>query len=908
MADSNRRLLTAAHTAAGIRQRFVDYFVARGHTHVPSSSLVPQDDPTLLFVNAGMNQFKDVFTGREQRPYSRAVTVQRCVRAGGKHNDLDNVGFTPRHQTLFEMLGNFSFGDYFKREAIEWAWKFLTEDLGLPSERLVVTIYDGQGEDAPPDEEAAELWAAYVPRGRIYRCSAKDNFWQMGDTGPCGPCSEIHIYKGDVAPATAAEPGTGPAYADSDFVELWNLVFMQYEKPGDGTMRPLPKPSIDTGSGLERVAAAVLGAGSNYETDLLSPMVEEAKRLAGDSVPSGVGEAPFRVIADHARATAFLVADGVFPDKGGRNYVLRRIMRRAIRHGADVGLAEPFMHEVCRKVIEVFGDVYPELHERAAVIEEVVRGEEESFRRTLDRGLRRLRKSIDKHESGRPSFDPAVAADLYNTYGFPIDLTAVILREHGLSLDEKAAEAELKAQQGEGGGRGSDLGAGEAVADVYFEVHGEVGDTEFLGYASEEARGVVTAIVVDGASVERAEAGQAVELVLDRTPFYAESGGQVGDTGLAFHTEPSAKGGATVKVEIEDTLKPRAGMHVHRGRVLHGEVRVGTTLTLQVDRARRQAIRRNHSATHLLHHALRAELGEHVVQKGSLVSPERLRFDFSHNRAITVEQRRALEQRVNAMVLSNTASVTKELSMLEAKAEGAIGLFGEKYGERVRVVRLADDSVELCGGTHVERAGDIGLFSIVGESSIAQGVRRIEAVTGEGALAYVQSLAEVTAEASAQLHAGSPQELPERIGRLQAELKQRDREIATLKQKLATGGGTATDEVTEVEGIKLLTRRLSGTDVKTLRSAADALRDRLGSGVVVLAAETDGKATLLVAITKDLQARVHAGKLVGELARHVDGRGGGRPDLAQAGGPKLTGLDEALGAAEPALRALLGAA
>jgi alanyl-tRNA synthetase len=901
MADSETRLVTAAQ----IRQRFVDYFVARGHTHVPSSSLVPQDDPTLLFVNAGMNQFKDVFTGRETRPYSRAVTVQRCVRAGGKHNDLDNVGFTPRHQTLFEMLGNFSFGDYFKRDAIDWGWGFLTEELGLPKDRLVVTVFDGTGEDAPADDEAAELWAAHVPRGRIYRCSAKDNFWQMGDTGPCGPCSEIHIYtggKGEQAPATANVPGTGPAYADRDYVELWNLVFMQYEKPGDGTMRPLPRPSIDTGSGLERVAAAVLGVGSNYETDLLAPLVEEAKRLAGPRARSGAGEAPFRVIADHARATAFLVADGVFPDKSGRNYVLRRIMRRAIRHGADVGLDQPFMHEVCREVVRIFGDVYPELHERAAVIEEVVRGEEEGFRRTLDRGLRRLRKSIENQPPGPLGFDPAVAADLYDTYGFPIDLTAVILREHGLSLDEAAAEVELRARQE--GGRGSDLGAGAAVADVYFAVHGAVGDTEFVGYEGEEAEGLVRALVVDGAQVERAGAGQAVELVLDRTPFYAESGGQVGDTGLAFWRGSDAAG-VPVEVEIEDTTKPRAGMHVHRGRVRHGEVVVGQRLVLQVDRARRDAIRRNHSATHLLHHALRAELGEHVTQKGSLVAPERLRFDFSHNRAITPQERRAIETRVNQLVLGNAASTTKILGMAAAKAEGAIGLFGEKYGEAVRVVRLAADSVELCGGTHVARAGDIGLFTIVAESSIAQGVRRIEAVTGMGAVAHVQALSEVAAAAAGQLHAASTEEVPERIAKLQGELRARDRTIAELKQQLVTGGGEAADDVTVVQGVRLLVRRVTA-DAKTLRAAADALRERLGSGVVVLGAKADGKATLLVAVTKDLQGRLHAGKLVGVLAAHVDGRGGGRPELAQAGGPKLEGLDDALAGAAAALQAQLG--
>jgi len=886
-------------TAAQIRRRFVDFFGSRGHTHVPSSSLVPEGDPTLLFVNAGMNQFKDVFTGRESRPYSRAVTVQKCVRAGGKHNDLDNVGFTPRHHTLFEMLGNFSFGDYFKREAIEWAWSWLTEDLGLPKERLVVTVFDGTGEDAPADDEAAELWAAHVPRGRIYRCSAKDNFWQMGDTGPCGPCSEIHIYKDAVAPATADVPGTGPAHADGDYVELWNLVFMQYEKPGDGSMRPLPKPSIDTGSGLERVAAAVLGAGSNYGTDLLAPLVDEAKRLAGAGGHGGAGEAPFRVIADHARATAFLVADGVFPDKAGRSYVLRRIMRRAIRHGADVGLDRPFMHEVCRKVVQMFGDTYPELHERAAVIEEVVRGEEEGFRRTLDRGLRRLRKAIDELEPGRNAFDPSVAAELYDTYGFPIDLTAVILREHALTLDEDAAEADLRARQDNAGGRGTDLGQGQAVADVYFAVHEAVGDTEFLGYETEEAEGRVVAVIVDGARVDEARPGQVVELVLDRSPFYAESGGQVGDTGLAFHAGP---GGTAIEIAIEDTLKPRAGMHVHRGMVRHGTVAVGSRLVLQVDGARRAAIRRNHSATHLLHHALRAELGEHVVQKGSLVAPERLRFDFSHNRAITPEQRHAIETRVNAMVLGNSASDTKVLTMPEAKAEGAIGLFGEKYGERVRVVRLGGDSVELCGGTHVGRAGDIGLFTIVGESSIAQGVRRIEAVTGMGAVAHVQQLVDVASEAAGQLHAASVQELPERIGRLQAELRARERTIAELKQKLATGGGGAADEVAMVDGIKLLTRRVTGADAKTLRGAADALRDRLGSGVVVLAAETEGKATLLVAVTKDLEGRLHAGKLVGALAGHVDGRGGGRPELAQAGGPKLAGIDAALEAAAGAVR------
>jgi alanyl-tRNA synthetase len=884
-------------SAASIRRRFVEFFEERGHTHVPSSSLVPENDPTLLFVNAGMNQFKDVFTGREVRPYSRAVSVQRCVRAGGKHNDLDNVGFTPRHHTLFEMLGNFSFGDYFKAEAIEWAWAFLTGEMGLPPERLVVTVFDGTGENAPADDEAAELWAQRgIDRGRIYRCSAKDNFWQMGDTGPCGPCSEIHIYKGDVAPATAATPGTGPSYQDADFVELWNLVFMQYEKHAGGTMTPLPKPCIDTGSGLERVAAAVAGVESNYETDLLAPLVDTAKALAAGHTPAGVGEAPFRVIADHARATAFLVADGVFPDKGAREYVLRRIMRRAIRHGADVGLDKPFFHLVCAKVVEMFGDVYPELVERRRTIEEVVRGEEEAFRRTLDRGMDRLRRALDR-QSGQASFDPGVAAELYDTYGFPIDLTGVIVAEHGMKLDEEAARERVRETQGKGTKAG--LGAGERIDDVWFSVHADVGDTTFTGYEATTATATLRAIVKGGVRVEGAAEGDEADLVFDVSPFYAESGGQIGDAGTVT--------GAGARVEILDTIKPRAGMHVHRGKIEKGRIAVGERYELAVDAERRQAIRRNHSATHLLHLALREILGDHVVQKGSLVAPDRLRFDFSHNRPVTDDERARIEARVNELVLLNTDTGVKLGTMAEAKAEGAMMLFGEKYGDSVRVVRISGHSVELCGGTHVDRSGDIGLFTIVAEGGIAQGVRRIEAVTGMGALAHLQRLRSVTAEAASLLHAGQPEAVPERIGKLQAELKGKDREIEVLRQKLATGGGGAADDVALVDGVKLLTRRITDGDAKSLRTAADTLRDRLGSGVVVLGSDADGKATLLVAVTKDLQARVHAGKLVGALAAHVDGRGGGRPDLAQAGGPKLAGLQDALSAAGAALEQQLRA-
>jgi alanyl-tRNA synthetase len=878
--------------ASEIRGRFVEFFATRGHTHVPSSSLVPHNDPTLLFVNAGMNQFKDVFTGREQRPYSRAVTVQKCVRAGGKHNDLDNVGFTPRHHTLFEMLGNFSFGDYFKPEAIEWGWEFLTQVVGLSAARLCVTVYSGEGEDAPPDDEAYELWARYVPRERIYRCSAKENFWQMGDTGPCGPCSEIHVHLPGDAPPDAGEPGKGPEHEDDRYLELWNLVFMQYEKHPDRSMTKLPKPSIDTGSGLERVAAAVGGFESNYDTDLLAPLVETAKRLAGPNAPTDKGEAPYRVIADHARATAFLIAEGVFPEKTKREYVLRRIMRRAIRHGTEVGLDEPFFHVVTAKVVEMFGDVYPELPARAATIEEVVRTEEEAFRRTLDRGLKRLRAAI----ANEGAVAPAVAADLYDTYGFPIDLTGVIAAEHGLTVDEAAAEEALRARQAEGG-RGAELGADTAVGDLYFELHRRVGDTQFLGYEVTDAAGKVVALVAGGKPVGEAGVGKAVEVVLDRSPMYGESGGQIGDTGTIE--------GKGVRVEIADTLKPVGGLLVHRGTIVAGTLREGAAVQATVDAERRDAIRRNHSATHLLHLALRTELGEHVVQKGSLVAPDRLRFDFSHRAPLSDAQKRRIEDHVNRLILANADTRTEIMTPEGARESGAIGLFGEKYGDAVRVVRIGGDSLELCGGTHVRRSGDIGSFAIVGEGGIAQGVRRVEAVTGMGAVQHLQHLTRVTDAAMAELHAGTPDEVLARIGKLQGDLRAKEREIEGLQRKLVTGGAAAADAVVEVGGVKLLCKRVPVGEAKALRAAADTLRQRLRSGVVVLGSESAGKATLLVAVTKDLEARVHAGKLVGTLAAHVEGRGGGRPDLAQAGGPKLEGLDDALAAAPAALEEML---
>jgi alanyl-tRNA synthetase len=889
--------------AHAIRRQFLKYFADRQHTIVPSSSLVPANDPTLLFTNAGMVQFKDVFVGRDPRSYTRATSVQRCLRAGGKHNDLDNVGFTPRHHTFFEMLGNFSFGDYFKADAIRWAWELLTEGFGIPAKRLVVSIFNGEGEAAPLDQEAFDLWAEIVPRDRIYAFNAKENFWQMGDTGPCGPCSEIHIFHGDEAPGDANREGRfGPAYEDSRYTELWNLVFMQFEKREDGSMVNLPRPSVDTGAGLERLAAVCEGVSTNYGTSLLAPLVAKAKELAGADPTKnlGPGESPFQVIADHARATTFLIADGVFPDRAGRSYVLRRIMRRAIRYGTSVGLDDAFFHEVCAKVIDDFGEDYPEIRERAATIDEVVRTEEEVFRRTLDRGIRRLEGALGDLDDDAAVFPPAVAADLYDTYGFPIDLTGVICKEKGLSLDEPAVEAEVRRRQEQSGG--GKLGSETGIADVYFKLSQEhAAKFEFVGYDHEVVGDAeVLALVSQGLEAVEAGVGTEVEVIVDRTPLYAESGGQVGDAGWL-------RGQDDLVVEITDTQKPTGDLHVHRGIIRGGHLRAGTRVRLEVDHARRAAIRRNHSATHLLHHALREVLGPHVVQKGSLVAADRLRFDFAHGKPLTAEQRQEIERRVNAAVLDNRASSTREMTLPEAKEAGAIGLFGEKYGERVRVVGIGAESVELCGGTHVFRAGDIGLFTILSEAGVAQGVRRIEAVTGMGALAEVQHSHEVLSEAAGELHAASFDEIADKIRRLYADLKTRDRTIADLRRKLTTGGPAA-DTIIDVDGIKLLAKQVEVADPKALRDAADALRDRLGSGVVVLGAAQNGKATLLVAVTKDLAGtRVHAGKLVGALAAHVDGRGGGRPNLAQAGGSNVGGLPAAIRGAEEALRAHVGA-
>ena len=882
-----------------IRERFLKFFEERGHSRIASSSLIPQNDPTLLFVNAGMVQFKDVFLGRDPRDYTRATSSQVCLRAGGKHNDLDNVGFTPRHQTLFEMLGNFSFGDYFKEEAIDYAWIFLTEVLQIPSDRLVVSVYSGEGEDAPWDAEAYELWKARVPEGRIYKCHAKENFWQMGDTGPCGPCTEIHIYKGgQEAPLTAGQPGKGPEHEEDLYTEIWNLVFMQYDKQPDGRLEPLPKPCVDTGAGLERLSCVMAGVESNYGTELLKPLVDKAKELAGVSGPQP-DEAPFQVIADHARATAFLMADGITPGNGGPNYVLRRIMRRAIRFGESAGIHEPFLHRVCLEFVERFKGPYPQLLTARASIEAQVTAEEKTFRRTLKKGLKHFEDALSELEPGATAFPIPAAGKLKDTHGFPIDLTGVMAREKGLTLDEEAVKDWIEETQGKGS-RGAVGGAGEGVADSYFKVASALPDAgEFLGYEATEAEGCeLRAILKDGESVQTASMGDEVELVFDTTPFYAESGGQSFDTGTLV--------GAGIVGQISNCQKPTGGAHFHTTKVVAGQLKVGQRYTLSVDVVRRDAIRRNHSATHLLHHVLREVLGEHVAQMGSLVEAERLRFDFSHGKPLTPAERQEIERRVADHVLDNRPTRTREMSLDDARETGAIGLFGENYGAEVRVVDVGPKSSELCGGTHVERAGDIGLFAITSATGIGGGTRRIEAVTGTAAIEHFHLLAETVGRASESLKAGDPGELLERIEKIQQQLKAQSKEIGELKGQLAAGGSSGgEDEILEIEGVKLLAKRVPTAEPKILREAADTLRTRLGSGVVVLAGEDEGKARLIVAVTKDLTKRVHAGKLVGALASHVDGKGGGRPDLAQAGGPKVAGLDAVVAGAAAGLKAQL---
>ena len=864
--------------SAEIRKSFLDFFAARGHEIVPSSPLVPGNDPTLLFTNAGMVQFKDVFLGQDKRPYRRAASSQRCVRAGGKHNDLENVGYTARHHTFFEMLGNFSFGDYFKEEAIRYAWDYITGTLGLPAERLWVTVYE-------EDDEAATIWLEQVgvDPARFSRLGADSNFWAMGDTGPCGPCSEIFYDHG--ADVAGGPPGSPDEDGDR-YVEIWNLVFMQFNRAADGTMKPLPKPSVDTGMGLERLAAVLQGVHSNYDIDLFQALVRRAAELAG---ADELDNASLRVIADHIRACAFLVVDGVLPSNEGRGYVLRRIVRRAIRHGYKLGIEEPFFWRLVETLEEQMGEAYPELVKSRKHVEKVLHQEEQRFAETLDQGMRLLDAAIAGLDGRVIPGDTAFK--LYDTYGFPLDLTADIARERGLSVDTAGFERAMDAQ------RERARAASRFEAD-YGDRQAQDLDSKFVGYDSLGASGVVLALYKDGGrQVDALGEGDEGVIILDETPFYAESGGQVGDVGRIR--------AAAGEFQVTDTRK-WGKAHAHHGRMLRGRLEGGEQVRAEVDARARQATVLNHSATHLLHAALRKVLGEHVQQKGSLVAPDRLRFDFSHYEPLSRAQLAEIEALVNAQVRANAAAETRVVPYEEAVAGGALALFGEKYEDRVRVLKLGDFSMELCGGTHVRRAGDIGLFKIVAESGIASGVRRIEAVTGEGALAWT-ARHEATLQQIAALLKGGWDEAGQKVQQLIERSRQLEKEVQQLQTRLATGGG-GEDPLESAESVgdaRIYIARLAGSDPKVLRDAVDRFKQKLGSGVVLLGAADGDKVRLVAGVTKDCMARISAVDLVNASAELVGGKGGGRPDLAQAGGADASRLDEALEAARAFARARL---
>jgi len=849
-----------------IRQRFLDFFKRHGHTIVPSSPLVPANDPTLLFTNAGMVQFKEVFLGLEKRPYVRAVSSQRCVRAGGKHNDLENVGYTSRHHTFFEMLGNFSFGDYFKREGIKYAWEFLTQELKLPPERLWVTVYKD-------DHEAADIWLKEmkVDPKRFCYLGDSSNFWQMGDTGPCGPCSEIFYDHGP------GIPGGPPGSPDEDgdrYVEIWNLVFMQYNRDASGKLTPLPKPSVDTGMGLERISAVQQGVHSNYQIDLFQHLIHAAAEITGASERQSHS---LNVVADHIRAAAFLVIDGVLPSNEGRGYVLRRIIRRAIRHGHKLGARETFFYRLVGPLCQHMGDAYPELNRERAQVERVLQQEEDRFNETLEQGLRILEDDIAVLKGD--TISGSTAFKLYDTYGFPVDLTRDVALERNLKLDMAGFEREMEAQR-ERARAASSFKTAEVGAVTVDQ------PTQFTGYERLSDAGKILQITrgTDLAQTDSLRAGESGNIVLDRTPFYAESGGQVGDRGVL------RIGDAVFRVE--DTQK-HGPVHVHQGRVEKGQFRTGDKVTAEVDALLRRATMLNHSATHLMHKALRDVLGAHVQQKGSLVNDQRTRFDFSHFAPMTPEQIAEVERRVNEQVLHNDDTQARVMDMDSAKAEGAMALFGEKYGNEVRVLNIGD-SIELCGGTHVRRTGDIGLFKIVSEGGVASGVRRIEAVTGTNVLAYLYERENKLREAAEMLRA-SPEEVPRKVEQLTQRLKGLEKELEQLRGKLAAGGSKdLAAEAKEVKGIKVLASRLDGMDAKGLREALDRLKDKLAPAAIVLAAVADDKVTLIAGVTKDLAGRLHAGELVNQVAAGVGGKGGGRPDMAQAGGTDPAGLQAAL--------------
>ena len=853
-------------SSAQLRQAFLDYFAERAHSVVESSPLVPGNDPTLLFTNAGMVQFKDVFLGREKRPYNRATSSQRCVRAGGKHNDLENVGYTARHHTFFEMLGNFSFGDYFKREAIRYAWDFLTEVLGMPPEKLWITVFKD-------DDEAEKIWLDEIgidPR-RFSRCGEKDNFWSMGDTGPCGPCSEIFYDHGPQV------PGGPPGSPDEDgdrYIEIWNLVFMQYDRDADGRLTPLPRPSVDTGMGLERLAAVMQGVHSNYDIDLFRALINAAAEATGCD---DRGNKSLRVIADHIRSAAFLVVDGITPGNEGRGYVQRRIIRRAIRHGYQLGQHQPFFYKLVAPLAAEMGGAYPELVAKRQHVERVLKTEEERFADTLEQGMRIFEEIVGALDGERIPGEAVFR--LYDTYGFPSDLTADIARERGLTLDMAGFEREMEAQK-ERARAASHFGAGQTI-DIDLE-----GETDFSGYENLEDQGTVVGLYVDGEARDRLEAGEAGLVVLDVTPFYAESGGQLGDGGWLVCD--------TGRFEVQDTQKQGGGLFCHIGRVSDGELQIGDLVTARVDASRRRAIALHHSATHLLHAALRQVLGEHVQQRGSQVGPDRLRFDFSHFEPVAPDQLREIERLVNREIRRNHTVETRIMGLDDAKASGAMALFGEKYTEQVRVLRMGDFSTELCGGTHVRAVGDIGLFKVVSEGGISSGVRRIEAVAGERALDWVEAQ-ETRLGRIADLVKGSASDADDKVAQLVERSRKLEKELEQLKSKLASAAGSdLASQVVEVDGVKVLAAKLDGTDAKSLRDTLDQLKNKVGSGVVLLATESEGKVSLIAGVTKDLTHRFKAGDLVKAAAEKVGGRGGGRPDMAQAGGTDPTGIPAAL--------------
>ncbi len=853
-------------STAEIRQKFLDYFQRHQHQLVPSSPLVPANDPTLLFTNAGMVQFKDVFLGAEKRPYTRATSSQRCVRAGGKHNDLENVGYTARHHTFFEMLGNFSFGDYFKQEAIEYAWEFLTKELGLPPEKLWVTVY-------ADDDEAADIWLNHIgvdserftrigdkPGGKRYE---SDNFWAMGDTGPCGPCTEIFY---DHGPEIAGGPPGTPEEDGDRYIEIWNLVFMQYDRQPDGSMQPLPKPSVDTGMGLERIASILQGVHSNYDIDLFRHLIDHAAKLLQ---VKDRGSASLKVIADHIRACAFLIVDGVLPANEGRGYVLRRIIRRAARHGHKLGAREPFFYRMVEPLVQVMGEAYPELADKQNMVEQILRQEEERFAETLDTGMQVFERAVRTLEGNTIPGD--IAFKLYDTYGFPLDLTQDVAREKGLHVDEAGFQQAMEAQKQ----RSRSAGQFKQNQIMPADLMATLTPTEFLGYDQLAADGRIVALLQDGQPVDSLSAGQQGTVVLDRTPFYAESGGQIGDTGWLHNDNGKAR--------VTDTQKVAGQFHAHQVQLESGQLRSGETVQAQVEKSRRDAIRLNHTATHLLHKALKDVLGEHVQQKGSLVADDKLRFDFSHFQPITTDELATIEQQVNAAIRRDLPAETRLMSYDEAIQSGAVALFGEKYGDNVRVLDIGGYSVELCGGTHVQHTGQIGLFKITQEGSVASGVRRIEAVTGEQALKHVQNQDALLSEVARLVNA-PPEKISEKLQQLLQQHKQLEKDMGRLQQKLASQAADAIwGQVEKAGDVATLTHVLEGFSVPQLRDIVDRFKQKYPQGVVVLANYADGKAQLIAGVSKALTEKIKAGDIIRQLAQQLGGRGGGRPDMAQGG-------------------------